>query len=30
MGNGDDGAVVDEGVREEVGFEFGRGDLVTL
>lgn len=30
VGDGDDGAVRDGGVREEVGFEFGGGDLETL
>lgn len=28
--DGDDGAVVDEGVREKVRFELGRGDLMAL
>lgn len=30
VGDGDDGAVGDGGVGEEVGFEFGGGDLQAL
>lgn len=30
VGNLDDGAVRDEGVRQDVGFQLGRRDLVAL